>query len=434
VTALVPLDALTSGPREPRRSAEKKFVLTSFPAPLVRRAEPDPSSPLEPCATRRTKIWEFSGNLHCSIIGTCLSTAELRRILIKLGVAQEGESDHELHARAVTLAGRHDRVSKRLNKALDEQHRLTIHQFDKAKTEHEVCGLWRAARQRGDIPGAYWATLTHPATTRTLIRDAFGHVHMLSHLVGAANRADIRRLSVLEAEKTELESKLQRQQTQLRDAVVSRDAQIRQLRQALASRIVAEEPSVDNAEATEAMMLRQLVADLERRLGVEARRRTALEQRLPAMERALDQERERCASVQAENRLLRDEVSVIEAAFHEPDSDDPVTKEARMDGLSLLYVGGRPNQVAHLRAVGERLGGVFLYHDGGIEDRPDLLPGLAARSDLVVFPVDCISHDAALRVKRICRQAGKRYIPLRSAGLSSFLATLRRVHLSEAAD
>src|SRR6185437_15541200 len=27
---------------------------------------------------RRTRIWEFGVNLHCSIIGTCLTTAELR--------------------------------------------------------------------------------------------------------------------------------------------------------------------------------------------------------------------------------------------------------------------------------------------------------------------------------------------------------------------
>ena len=40
--------------------------------------------------------------------------------------------------------------------------------------------------------------------------------------------------------------------------------------------------------------------------------------RYAAMERALDQERERCAHAQAENRLLSDEVSVIEAALRVP--------------------------------------------------------------------------------------------------------------------
>src|SRR5690348_17201411 len=34
-----------------------------------------------PDASQRKRIWELSGNLHCSIIGTCFSTAELRQLL-----------------------------------------------------------------------------------------------------------------------------------------------------------------------------------------------------------------------------------------------------------------------------------------------------------------------------------------------------------------
>jgi hypothetical protein len=51
-----------------------------------------------------------------------------------------------------------------------------------------------------------------------------------------------------------------------------------------------------------------------------------------------------------------------------------------------------------------------------------LLPGLISQADRVAFPVDCVSHDAALAVKRICRQLGKAWVPLRSSGLASFLA------------
>jgi hypothetical protein len=104
-----------------------------------------------------------------------------------------------------------------------------------------------------------------------------------------------------------------------------------------------------------------------------------------------------------------------------------------VDGLSLLYVGGRPNQVAHLRALSERRGAELLHHDGGIEHHPDLLAGLTSRADIVLFPVDCVSHDAALMVKRLCRQAGKRFIPLRSASTTSFLAALRPLGLAEPA-
>ena len=158
----------------------------------------------------------------------------------KLGLAPPDRTDHELHGTAVTLAGRHDNAAKLLNKALDNRHRLAVNQFAKADTGDRVRELWREAVRRGDIPGAYWATLTHPATTPVLVREAFGDVHMLSHLVGAANRADIRRLCQLEADKAQLEAKLERQQVALREAVVTRDARIQELRQSLAQRISAD--------------------------------------------------------------------------------------------------------------------------------------------------------------------------------------------------
>jgi hypothetical protein len=90
-----------------------------------------------------------------------------------------------------------------------------------------------------------------------------------------------------------------------------------------------------------------------------------------------------------------------------------------------------------MRAMVEGLGAEFLHHDGGVENHPNLLPGLVSRSDFALFPVDCISHDAANMVKALCRQAGKRFVPLRSASVTSLLAALQApevVGLAEAAD
>jgi Uncharacterized protein conserved in bacteria (DUF2325) len=106
----------------------------------------------------------------------------------------------------------------------------------------------------------------------------------------------------------------------------------------------------------------------------------------------------------------------------------------RLDGVTLLYVGGHPHQVAHLRAVAEEFGAGSLHHDGGVEHHLNLLAGLASQADLVVFPVDCISHHAAQVAKQLCRQAGKRFMPLRSAGATSLLAALRRPKVTGLAD
>ena len=109
----------------------------------------------------------------------------------------------------MALAGRAQGGGKLIQKALDRRHEAAIKQFAKAKDEAALRGLWDDAVKRGDIPGAYWAVLSHPAATDAVMRQAFGDVHMLSHMVGAANRADIRRLRQLEEENAALSAKLE---------------------------------------------------------------------------------------------------------------------------------------------------------------------------------------------------------------------------------
>jgi hypothetical protein len=402
------------------QAPSKLFDLSTIPPRLVARETPIlPSAP-----PRRTKVWEFNTNLHCSIIGTCLSTSELRQILKKFGMASRGCTDHELHGIAVGLAGRRDDAARQLHKALDHRHKLAISQFARADTEAAVRTMWQDAVRRGDIPGAYWATLTNPLTTQAIVREAFGEVHMLSHLVGSANRADIRRLCLLEADKAALEEKLDRQQQALHEAVVTRDTQIKELRQALVRKI-ADGSQVDMPEDCAA--LRDLIGDLERRLAAETRRRSALEDRLGAAQS--EAARERSARIKAERDAdtMRQELDAIEASLVPAGNDEAsgARPGVQLDGVMILYVGGRPNQIAAMRTAVERLGAGFLHHDGGVENHPNLLPGLVSRADVVLFPVDCISHDAANAVKSLCRQGDKRFIPLRSASVTSLLAALQ---------
>ena len=188
---------------------------------------------------KRSKLWEMPSMFHCSIVGTCLTMAELRKVVEKVvGHAVDGLSDHALHNEGVRLAGNEGFAGKLLQKALDRRHQLTLKRFDKARNAEDVGRMWEEAKKAGDIPGAYWAALTHPAATDVLVDAVFCDVHMLSHLVGAANRADIRRLAALEAENAELERKVRKQQAQLAAAIVSRDATIRQLNDMLGHKIL----------------------------------------------------------------------------------------------------------------------------------------------------------------------------------------------------
>jgi hypothetical protein len=422
MTATLRLDPWTLHLRNGAAEALRGRPMGALPPRMI---EPELNDRLAR-VSRRTKIWELSNHLHCSIVGTCLSTGELRHVLSKTGMAVDGASDHDLHGQGVLLADLHDGRGKLLHKALDKRHRLVIGRFEKAKTIDEVRALWRDAVRQGDIPGAYWAALTHPATNDTLIREIFGEVHMLSHLVGAANRADIRRLSELEAENAALREKLIRQQDHLRDGITARDARIRELGNLLASRI-AEQQREDGASDEAA--LSELIASLEQRLRSETNRRAAVEERLARANDELRLEREQRGALERRERALSEELEAFEAGFEPQTPDGPPAAPSSLAGLTLLYVGGRTDKLGHLRASSERLGARFLHHDGGVDDRSGLLGGLVSRADVVMFPVDCVSHEAVGNVKRLCRQMSKPFVPLRSTGMGSFVAALSRTTL-----
>lgn len=384
------------------------------------RAPPDSSDAGDGA---RSKVWQLASSLHCSIIGTCLATGELRALLGKFkAFTVDNPSDHDLHGIAVAAVGTRSPLAKQIQKALDRRHAAAIRRFMKARSAEEVQALWEDAKRIGDIPGGYWAIVTHPLATDAIVRRAFGDVHMLSHLVGAANRADIRRLHQLERDKAALEEKLARQQAHLRDGISARDAKIRDLEALLAARLEPDPTPVASETAT----LRDLAASLSKQIAAATQRSERAEQRASEAMAARAAAEQRRNAAERELALLRQELDAAEAALAEPAAEEG-TCGAPLDlaGMTLLYVGGRPSLVGHLKALVEAASGRFIHHDGGVEESRDLLPGLVSRANVALFPVDCISHSAAQSLKRLCQQGGKRFIPLRSSGVASLLQGLR---------
>ncbi|HVZ00614.1 MAG TPA: DUF2325 domain-containing protein [Dongiaceae bacterium] len=397
---------------------------------VVPKAGLDLAAPaLREVELRRTvRLSDLSANLHCSIVGTCLTTAELRQFAAKLGIADaKNLSEHDLHKYGVTIAGQRDQGSKLLHKLLDRKHRAILNRFVKAKTDAEIGALWDEAAKRGDIPGAYWAVMSHPLATEALIKRVFGQVHMLSHLVGAANRADIRRLADLESENAALREKARRQQERIRDAVLSRDGRIREL-EALLARTLSEQarPVAGGDRAPEADAMTTLVAGLERRLSSEATHGRRIEERLKASEERLAAERAARMAAEERAQAVGRDLAAAEAMLNAA-GDGAAAQGTALAGQTILYVGGQTGHIAGLKQAAGRFAAELIHHDGGIEDRNPQLAGLMSQASIVFFPVDCISHDAMQTVKRLSRQASKPYVPLRSAGLGSFLAALQAV-------
>ncbi|QEE44657.1 DUF2325 domain-containing protein [Rhizobium sp. WL3] len=95
---------------------------------------------------------------------------------------------------------------------------------------------------------------------------------------------------------------------------------------------------------------------------------------------------------------------------------------------SFLYVGGRDCQVAHLRQIASNFGAELIHHDGGLREAVSRIDTVLPSVDCVFCPIDCISHDACLRVKSGCKKFGKTFIPLRNGSKSSLERALQTLN------
>ena len=373
-----------------------------------------------PSAITRKRLSELNPHFLCSVIGTCLGTPELRKLMSRF-IAVEGLGDLAVHHEAVGQAGQIGPVTKALNRALDQRHEAAIRRFKAASDEASLAQMWDASLKQGDVPGAYWALLTHRDATTELQQRVFGDVHMLSHLVGAANRADIRRLVAFEAENAELREALERQQLRTQHVLEERDAAIAELQRVNlreASR-PAFEPSAEPVATDVAALTAAVALQTDRRERAEASAATS----------SADVQRlqEELAVLRQHAHALSRELSAAEVQFRESwgsGMDAPKALAPRLSQRRILYVGGRPSSTPAIRELVQRHGGQFQRHDGGMEDRKGMLEAAVAWAQWVFFPVDCIDHDSAGRLKRLCMKLGIVFVPLRSASVASFAAAI----------
>lgn len=111
-----------------------------------------------------------------------------------------------------------------------------------------------------------------------------------------------------------------------------------------------------------------------------------------------------------------------------PQTERDVAEQQLSGPKSFLYVGGRDCQVAHLRQIASNFGAELIHHDGGLREAVSRIDTVLPSVDCVFCPIDCISHDACLRVKSGCKKFGKTFIPLRNGSKSSLERALQTMN------
>jgi len=369
-----------------------------------RPGDPPVVAPEASAAGARHRIWDLGPGQHCAIVGTCLSIEDLRRVVRKAGLTiAPGTDDYSLHVHCVSSCAKPGPLSRHLGKLLDKLHAGEIARTRTLDSPASLLAHWRESRAKGRIAPAFWALMTHPAIDGPTTGEIYGDVHMLSHLNGSARIADLARLDALTLRLRDSEARLERTRADMHESLARRDATIAELEARLARPATAPAPCVETRPSN--AKSERLIASLQRKLSSERARARAAEAQLARM---LDS---------------GDDVSVGGETHARPASGG-APRPVDLAGRTVLYVGGRPNQRAHLRDAVERHRGAFLHHDGGIEQSLGAIDGLVSQADTVVCAIDCVSHGACLKLKAACRRMGRTFLPLRSASRTSLARVL----------
>jgi len=358
-------------------------------------------------AGKRRMLWEIGGSMQCSVLGTCLSEEDLLGAIRKGKASIHGwATSYDIHAHCVKMATSDNATSRALHKLLDKRYEGAVRLASRTETKEEILALWERLRDAGQIGAGYWAIISHTHVPPEVMTQAFGEVHMLSHLHGRGAREMATQVAEMQHRTADIEARLRRAETARNEALAERDA----ARAELAVR----------AAAAGAASPGDSVAQPTRAAG-------ARKEPSGKRDRVLAAARARARQAEAENARLHATVQALERA-QLMERPAPVacacckdeTVPCRLDGRRILYLGGRKNVVPHLKSAAEAREAILLVHDGGLEDSTHRIEELVGGCDAVVCPIDCVSHGACKLAKVLCRRFNKPFLPISSASRSGF--------------
>lgn len=367
--------------------------------------------------TRRFKLWELQACWHCMVIGTCLTLRDVRTIARKCNIAQQSQSDYQIHRLAVEGAANGKLVfTQRMNKLLEHKHTVAIRKFRSAESTDALAELWKSGWQAGDVAGSLWAVISHPRADSNLIHEVFGEVHMMSHLAGASTCGNRQKLLDQERQLAELNTELanlKRRHVELQENVIHEQAQFAERKETWIHTIAQE-------RATRQVVAQDLNTKSRQSQSQQVTQLQTLNRQLRAQ---LDEaEKGRQAAVGDNVRLER----LLEIKL---DSFDPSAEreDLQLCGKCVLFIGGKPQQCRHFQSLVESCEGRFLHHDGGVEETEQRIADLVQQADVVLCPTDCVSHNAMKKARRLCSRQEKPMIFMPRASLSSFTRSLEQL-------
>lgn len=388
-------------------------------------------------------IWEIETHFRCPVIGAILSVEKHRQILNKSGIDTTKMQPYEYHQKLMSKLCEKNKVSIKVNNFLISKAKKYMNAI-KGKAEKEIRKLWIEQSLKGNVGPLLFAIVSYSESSLEMLHDVYGEVHMQAH-ANMTEVYDMRKKITLSEKNIHAEkNKNQRKRKEIKQLVqINKSSQqkiqrlekdnfelIRKVKRLEEQRVFDQglPKTVENLK----LYIRELEARLEQKdekIRIKNREKKSLEVNL--------------YTVQRDKELFEDQIKTMIDGFDALGSESSMDlkecndTECLCDNFSkekceqyqlcekrVFMVGGMTKMKHHYKNIVEKAGGHFDYHDGYLKNRSTNLEARVKRSDIVICPVDCNSHNACLKVKKLCNQYNKKLKLLSSSSLSTITQAL----------
>ena len=378
-------------------------------------------------------IWEIESHFRCPVVGAILSVEKHKTILKKCGYDVKKLKPYEYHQQLMAKLTDKNNVSLKVDNFLRSQsvkHMKRIAGLD----EDAIRDLWDEQKSTGNVGPMMFAIVSHENTGLELLHDIYGEVHMLAHanmtkvfsiqgeLVKTKNLLDReKKLTTQKNEKIRFIGKARKEENR-------RISELELANRQLKNRIAKTEKQTLTEKNFKIIVrhLEKQIADLESRVQEQEEKNRVNERTRRRLQIEL-------FAAKNENKALKTEVRDMVDNFssftmpHYPDepacTHESCSKEAcaqyRLCAKRVFMIGGITKMKSFYKDLVEKAGGKFDYHDGYLKSTTNNIEAMVKRSDVVICPVNCNSHNACLKVKKLCNRHNKQLRILSSSSLSA---------------
>ena len=367
----------------------------------------------------RTKnIWEINSLFYCPIAGFCLTQNEQNSILKKyLDLGIKSNTEIENHHLLIEHLHNENKISKEVQNLLNKKYSKIL-LFSK---ELDTIDFFKCRDDflKPENFGAFiWISASCIELTKKEEEQIYYKIHIYSHKIYFDLIFCQKKYNKLSDNYNEINSKYKELKSQLKQTKQENLSLISENNQ-----LSAKVKNMDNNSDMELKKEIQKKQEEANTLKLIIENQT---KEIASLKIKNEKQRSIAENNKEQINILKNDFECIMKSFEEQNNQCSECEKIDLCNKRVLIVGGMSKMKAFYHDLVVKLGGEFYHHEGycNSSQSQNQLSYFIYKSDIVICPVDVNSHAACLHVKKVCKEARKKYYMLRKSSLSSVYNTL----------